>query len=258
MTPLHVLIFTLSENFTVSVNCDIQKRANFDFIKNILLLLLQHGLDCNLTSQHILQSIMEMCQNVRNVDTDILCIYELTLTILQYGADPNVILNSKQVSGSMMAVSEALASGSNQMRHLTASVNDSSLISNDNMRNSFRNNARNFILFYYIMLITRKEFILTNPDRNYTKIIYLFYYTMRHDVLYSCLKSLHNLFIVQVPNKSTEHLVNLISQLYRKPRSLKQICRVTIYESLNRKLANNINRLNMPLPIKDYVLNFEH
>lgn len=254
LTPLHVLIFTVSENFTVSVNCDIQKRANFDFIKNILLLLLQHGLDCNLNSQQILQSIMEMVQNVRTVSTDILCIYELTLTILQYGADPNVILNSKQVSGSMAAVSEALASGSNQMRHLAAPVNESA---NDSMRNSFRNNARNYILFYYIMLITRKEFILTNPERNYTKIIFLFYYTMRHDVLYSCLKSLHNLFIVQVPNKSTEHLVNLISQLCRKPRSLKEICRVTIYESLNRKLANNINRLNMPLPIKDYVLNFE-
>lgn len=256
LTPLHVLIFTVSENFTVSVNCDIQKRANFDFIKNILLLLLQHGLDCN-SLQHVLQSIMEMVQNVRSVTTDILCIYELTLLILQYGADPNVILNSKQVSGSMTAVSEALASGSNQIRHLAAApVSDNSL-NNDNMRNSFRNNARNYILFYFIMLITRKEFILTNPERDYTKIVYLFYYTMRHDVIYSCLKSLHNLFIVQVPNKSTEHLVNLISQLYRNPRSLKQICRVSIYESLNRKLANNINRLNMPLPIKDYVLNFE-
>jgi hypothetical protein len=195
---------------------------------------------------------MEMVQNVRTVATDISCIFELTLTILQYGADPNVILNSKQVSGCMAAVSEALASGSNQ-RHLAAPVDNS----NDNMRNSFRNNARNNVLFYYIMLITRKEFILNDPDRNYSKIIYLFYYTMQHDALYSCLKMLHNLFIVQVPNKSTEHLVNLISHLYRRPRSLKEICRVTIYESLNRKLANNINRLNMPLPMKDYVLNFE-
>lgn len=193
---------------------------------------------------------MEMVQNVRSVTTDILCIYELTLTILQNGADPNVMLNNKQVSGSMAAVSEILASGSNnQMRLMAPPVSEN--------RNSFRNNARNYILFYYIMLITRKEFILAHPDRNYTKVIYLFYYTMRHDVLYSCLKSLHNLFIVQVPNKSTEHLVNLISQLYRRPRSLKEICRVTIYESLNRKLANNINRLNMPLPMKDYVLNFE-
>lgn len=197
---------------------------------------------------------MEMVQNVRSVATDISCIYELSLTILQYGADPNVTLNNKQLTSSMMAVSEALAAGgSNQMRHLAAPDN----LGNDNMRNSFRNNARNYILFYYVMLITRKEFILTHPDRHYAKIIYLFYHTMRHDVLYSSLKSLHNLFIVQVPNKSTEHLVNLITQLYRKPRSLKEICRVTIYESLNRKLANNINRLNMPPPMKDYVLNFE-
>lgn len=241
LTPLHVLIFTVSENFTVSVNCDIQKRANFDFIKNILLLLLQHGLDCNLTSQHILQSVMEMIQNVRTYP-DILCIYELTLTLLQYGADPNISL--KQISSSIgdMAVQ-------NHLRLLPVS-------DNDNMRSSFRNNARNYILFYYIMLITRKEFILTDPDRNYTKVIYLFYYSMSHDILYSCLKCLHNL-ITTIPNKSTEPLINLISQLYRKPRSLKEQCRVTIYESLNRKLAQNINRLNLPIPIKDYMLNFE-
>jgi len=228
LTPLHVLIFTVSENFTVSVNCDIQKRANFDFIKNILLLLLQHGLDSNLTSQHILQSVVEMVQNVRTVVTDISCIFELTLTLLQYGADPNICL-----------------------------TNNNSLSTSDTMRNSFRNNARNCLLFYYVMLITRKEFVLTDPDRNYAKIIMIFYSSMRHDLLFNCLRSLHNLFVVQVPNKATEHLINLISQLYRKPRSLKQLCRVTIYESLNKKIAQNINRLNMPLPIKDYVLNFE-
>jgi len=42
LKPLHVLVFTVSENFTL--NCDAQKRTNFDFIKNILLMLLQHGL----------------------------------------------------------------------------------------------------------------------------------------------------------------------------------------------------------------------
>jgi SOCS box len=249
-----VLIFTVSENFTVSVNCDNQKRANFDFIKNILLLLLQHGLDCSATSQQNLQSIMEMVQNVRSVSTDILCIYELTLTILQYGGNPNVILNNKQISLMIMAVNEALSAGnSNNQRRLLAPPSDSI----DNWRNSFRNNAKNYILFYYVIQITRKEFILMHPEREYTKIIYLFYYTMQHEELYQCLKKLHNFFIVQVPSRATEHLVNLITQLYRRPRSLKEMCRITIYESLNRKLANNINRLNLPLPLKDYVLNFD-
>ncbi|KAG5677798.1 hypothetical protein PVAND_007527 [Polypedilum vanderplanki] len=246
LTPLHILIFTVSENFTVSVNCDIQKRANFDFIKNILILLLQHGLDCK-RAVHPHQSIVEMVQNVRRC-TDVLCIYELLLLILQYGGDANIALHNSKTPGSI--INEALSfesgsgSGSNsnnagsssQIRHLQVSNN---------------------ILFYFIMLIMRKEFILTDPDKNYLKIINLFYATMRHDVLYSCLKSLHNLFIVQVPTKSTEYLINYIESLYRKPRSLKELCRVTIYESLSYKLAQNINRLNMPGPIKDYVLNFE-
>lgn len=259
LTPLHVLIFTVSENFTVSVNCDNQKRANFDFIKNILLLLLQHGLDCSKQSKHNLQSIMEMVQNVRSVSTDILCIYELTLTILQYGGDPNVILNNKQISMMINAVNDALSAGSSnqQQRRLCAPSSDSNNSTDSWRTSSFRNNSKNHLLFYYVMLITRKEFILMHPDRDYMKIIYLFYFTMQHDVLYQCLKRLYNFFIVQVPSRSTEHLVNLIIQLYRQPRSLKEMCRVTIYESLNRKLANNINRLNLPLPLKEYVLNFD-
>lgn len=48
LTPLYVLVFTVSENLTL--NCESQKQSNFDFIKNILLLLLQHGLDCNTVS----------------------------------------------------------------------------------------------------------------------------------------------------------------------------------------------------------------
>jgi hypothetical protein len=256
LTPLHILIFTVSENFTTVGNCDIQKRANFDFIKNILILLLQHGLDCKkaIQPQHILQSIIDITQNVRRC-TDVNCIYELTLLILQYGGNCNVILNTKHpsgnASGSSAIIMNDIDSGSSR-HQLQVSQNGS-----ENLRSSFRNNGRNYILFYFITLIMRKEFILTDPDKNYLKIINLFYATMQHEVLYSCLKSLHNLFILQVPSKTTEYLINYIGNLYRKPRSLKELCRVTIYESLDNKLAQNINRLNLPPQMKDYVLNFE-
>lgn len=196
-----------------------------------------------------------MTQNVRRC-TDILCIYELTLLILQYGGNCNVILNTKQQpsntnTGSVAIIGEL--EGANQMRHQLQVTPSGS----ENLRNSFRNNGRNFILFYFITLIMKKEFILTDPDKNYLKIINLFCATMRHDVLYSCLKSLHNLFILQVPSKTTEYLINYIGNLHKKPRSLKELSRVTIYECLDNKLAQNINRLNLPPPMKDYVLNFE-
>lgn len=276
LTPLHVLIFTVSENFTL--NCDTQKRANFDFIKNILILLLQYGLDCNITSQHILQSVIDMIVNVRACP-DILCVYELLLVLIQYGTDPNITLSNKLMmsgssSSSMNYVNDFInfggmravgggdvagPSGSGTAGPSTATVAGPASNGNgsDNLRSSFRNNARNYLLFYYIMLITRKEFILLDSDQTYQRIIYLFYYSMKHDTLFNCLKSLHNLFIAQVPNKSIDNLRHLIITLYKKPRSLKQLCRVCIYNSLNKKLAPSINRLNLPLPLKEYVLNFE-
>lgn len=262
LTPLHVLVFTVSENFTL--NCDVQKRVNFDFIKNILLLLLQHGLDCNQTYQHILQAVVEMVQNVRTWP-DVLCIYELTLTLIQYGADPNIVLSCKQTQGSAIFSNEIANFGESLCSHGSGDGNTDNSASSSNgsasrpgegFRNSFRTNSR-YILFYYIILITKKEFLLNDTELTYTRIIYLFYLTMQHEPLYNCLKSLHNFYVAQVPNKKTEMLISLISSLYKKPRSLKQLCRVAIFESVNRKLAQNINRLNLPGPLKEYVLNFE-
>lgn len=250
LTPLHVLVFTVSENFTL--NCDTQKRNNFDFIKNILLLLLQHGLDCNITYQHILQSVMDMVQNVRTC-TDMLCVYELTKTLIQYNADPNNVLTGRSTTGSAIVISEIANYGDSLRQHV---ADDDPVRSEAGFRGSFRTHSR-YILFYYIILITKKEFLLNDPNRTYARIINLFYYSMAHDPLYNCLKSLHNFYMAQVPNKSTEALIGLITTLYRKPRTLKQICRQVVHRSMNNKLALNINKLNLPGPMKDYVLNIE-
>lgn len=250
-----MLVFTVSENFTL--NCDAQKRTNFDFIKNILLLLLQHGLDCNKTYQHILQAVMDMVQNVRTCQ-DMECIYELTLTLIQYGADPNIVLSSKTTPGiaifssEIASYGEALGGGGAGGGGGGAAA----ALGDNTFRNSFRTNSR-YLLFYYIILITKKEFILNDPQSTYTRIIHLFYLTMEHEPLYNCLKSLHNFYVAQVPHKKTEQLIALISTLYRRPRSLKQLARMAIYEAMNRKLAQNVNRLNLPGPLKDYVLQFE-
>lgn len=275
LKPLHVLVFTVSENFTL--NCDAQKRTNFDFIKNILLLLLQHGLDCNKTYQHILQAVMDMVQNVRTCH-DMECIYELTLTLIQYGADPNIVLSSKTTPGiaifssEIASYGEALGGSGGAAAGAVAAGGagggvavggagnggggGAGALGDNTFRNSFRTNSR-YLLFYYIILITKKEFILNDPQLTFTRIIHLFYLTMEHEPLYNCLKSLHNFYVAQVPSKKTEQLIALISQLYRRPRSLKQLSRMAIYEAMNRKLAQNVNRLNLPGPLKDYVLQFE-
>ncbi|XP_037810103.1 uncharacterized protein LOC119602585 [Lucilia sericata] len=282
LTPLQVLVFTVSENFTLS--CDTLRRTNFDFIKNILLLLLQHGLDCNQTYQNILQAVMDMVRNVRDCQ-DMLRIHELALTLMQYGADPNIVLSSKTTGGAIYSneiarfgdalgltgssgdsvngggsgsggvVGSGVVGGGGVSGVDSVGVTRQSL-SDTTFRNSFRTNSR-YLLFYYIVLITKKEFILNDPDLNFTRIIHLFYATMQHDALYNCLKSLHNFYVAQVPSKKTEQLIAVISSLYRKPRSLKQLSRLAIYESLDRKLAQNINKLKLPGLLKDYVLNFE-
>lgn len=253
LTPLHVLIFTVSENFTL--NCDTQKRNNFDFIKDILLLLLQHGLDYNKTYQHILQSVMDMVQNVRTCK-DMLCIYELAKTLIQYGADPNDVLNGRATSGSAIVINEIANYGDNLMRSRSGAgaVTDGAFRGGGG--GSFRTHSR-YILFYYIILITKKEFLLCETPLTCARVIYLFYFSMNHEPLFNCLKGLHDFYMAQVPNKTTDQLITLITSLYRRPRSLKQICRQMIYRSMNNKLALNVNKLNLPGPLKDYVLNFD-
>lgn len=258
-------MFTVSENLTL--NCDVQKQNNFDFIKNILSLLLQYGLDCNITYQHILQSVMDMVQNLRSCK-DMLCIYELAVILIQYGANPNIILNSKATSGSAIVISEILNFGASITNSQQNAVDDNNgtAVQRDGTGSSsgfrtvaggsFRSHSR-YILFYYIILIMKKEFLLLDSAQIYTKIIYLFYFTMNHEPLFNCLKCLHNFYMAQIPNKSTENLMTLIAKLYRKPRTLKQISRQAIYSSLNNKLAQNISKLNLPGPLKEYVLNFE-
>lgn len=232
LTPLHVLVFTVSENITL--NCDVQKKQNFEFIKNLLILLLTHGLDPNVTisnrTQHILQSCMDMIQNVRDC-RDINYIYDLTLTLIQYGANPNISLN----------ISE---SGQLQLQNLS-------------QHTMFIKKCKNYILYYYIMLLLKKDLLLIDPNVTFAKIIMLFYYAMDHEPLFNCLKMLYTEQLSKVPAKTTESLNGIVRELYKKPRTLKQMCRVTIYNSLDKKPGLSINKLSLPTPLKDYVLNFE-
>lgn len=219
---------------------------------------------------------MDMVRNVRDV-SDLNRIHDLTLTLIQYGADPNIVLSSMTTGGAIYSneiarFGDALGLTGSSAESNNASSSDGSSgggapsagvasgtrqsLGDTSFRNSFRTNSR-YLLFYYIVLITKKDFILNDPDVTFTRIILLFYATMQHDTLYNCLKSLHNFYVAQVPSKKTEQLITVISSLYRKPRSLKQLSRLAIYESLNRKLAQNVNKLKLPGLLKDYVLNFD-
>jgi len=84
LTPLQVLMHTGTEN--ISMARVEEKTEAFEFIRNLLTLLLQHGLDPNVRfsqrSHHILLSLMDMVQNSRS-PKDLNFVYSLTLTLLQ-------------------------------------------------------------------------------------------------------------------------------------------------------------------------------
>ena len=67
LTPLHVLNFTATEN--ISLTRDEDKAQGFEFVRNLLTLLLHHGLDPNVRfserSNHVLLSLMDIVQNAR-------------------------------------------------------------------------------------------------------------------------------------------------------------------------------------------------
>lgn len=291
LTPLHVLIFTVSENFTLI--CDLQKRNNFAFIKNILLLLLGAGLDVNQSSELILQSCIDMVPNMRTC-TDMLCLFELVLTLVQYGANVNAACgkygcsdglgmaptttyhqnyNSSSRSSSHLVEQEEGAIGSsistgggggaavegNVAGFNSGGGTDSSTVGSPIplvTRNSFKN-SKNNLLFYFLMLISKKPFILLDEERTYLRIVQLFHMTMDHGELYRCLGKLNNIYLAQVPNKTQNYLVAHVARAYQEPRTLKQSCRYAIYKVLNRKVAQNINQLSLPPLLKDYMMNFE-
>lgn len=226
LTPLHVLMFTASENTALSREAE--KAAAFTFIRQLLVILLQHGLDPNVRfsqrTPHILLSLMDMVQNARSPnDLDHVC--DLTLTLLQHGADPNVNISTMEP----------------MIFHSQSSV--------------FLKKCSSQVLYYYVQLLLRnKEELLNDSEMRFTKLLNLYYYSMCHCELNQCLKILYTQ-ISLVPMRKV--LADVLRDLYTQPRSLKQICRVCIYNALDRQTQQKVNKLPLPPMLREYLLSFE-
>jgi hypothetical protein len=76
-----------------------KKEAAFDFINQVLGILLQHDLDPNVVfsqrNQHILLALLDVVQNART-PTDLEYVYQLSLKLIQYGADPNIFISNDE------------------------------------------------------------------------------------------------------------------------------------------------------------------
>lgn len=97
LTPMHVLVFTAGEYITLNREGD--KRSAFAFIRQLLTVLLQHGLDPNARfsqrTQHILLALLDLVQNAR-LPSDLEHVQALTLALLVHGADPDVQISSAE------------------------------------------------------------------------------------------------------------------------------------------------------------------
>lgn len=165
---------------------------------------------------------MDMVQNARCA-ADLEHVYNLTLTLIQYGANPNVSINTTEP----------------MICHSQSSV--------------FLKKSANQVLYYYVQLILRKEELLLDhePEQRFSKLIWLYYMSMDHITLYHCLKILDaqtKIIPMRVP------LCNLIHRLFTQPRTLKQMSRISIYTALNKRPAQYVNKLPLPSLLKDYLL----
>lgn len=224
LTPLHVLVFTASEYITLSGD---EKTQAFAFIQQLLIVLLQHGLDPNVRfsqrTSHTLLSLMDMVQNARSA-SDLDFVYDLTCTLLQYGANPNVnICTTEPV-----------------ICHSQSSV--------------YLKKPSNQVLYFYVQLILQKEELLCDGQHRFERLIWLYYYAMNHRELYGCLKILYT----QTSLVPMRHILSsLLRHLYMQPRTLKQIARVSIYSALKCRTAQNVGKLPLPAPIKEYIINWD-
>ncbi|XP_049942100.1 ankyrin-1 isoform X1 [Schistocerca serialis cubense] len=234
LTPMHVLVFTASES--IALNREEEKAQNFEFIRNLLVLLLQYGLDPNVQfsqrTQHILQSLSDMVQNARG-PSDLMHVYNLTLTLIQYGADPNVVVpDAGQIGRTGCHTGSGSAGGAGR-----------------------RPQRVGWVLQCYVSAVCRKEELLSDPQQRFARIIWLYYFCMDHTTLFSCLRQLHAQAALVPPRGAA--LCHLVRELCGKPRTLKQIARVAVYTALGRRPGTHVNKLPLPVTLREYILNFE-
>lgn len=80
----------------------------------------------------------------------------------------------------------------------------------------------------------------------------LFYNTMSHDALYNYLNAA-KVTLNPARNLGCENS-RIVINLSENPRSLKQIARLQIYKSIDRKIAEKVPRLPLPKSLKEYLL----
>jgi hypothetical protein len=98
--------------------------------------------------------------------------------------------------------------------------------------------------------------LLYDQEQTFTRLIQLYWLSMKHNEIYQCLKILSNQLSIN-PIKSYQALHAVIRDHNSRPRTLKQMCRVVIYNSIEQRPALHVSKLHLPAVLREYILNFE-
>ncbi|XP_039294369.1 ankyrin-1 [Nilaparvata lugens] len=234
LTPLHVLMFAASETLGLA-RCRAPQQ-NMDFIHSLLVLLLQHGLDPNIRfsqrAPHILLAVINMVKAAR-VPADLNHVYSLTLTFLQYGANPDLELSTSQLACDSASLTMA-----------------SSIY--------LRSAGAQPVLFHFVVTVSRRDDLLLSDSQTFLRIVWLYLMAMSHAAAQATLAALLRAQEAGVFPVRATALCALLREVYTRPPTLKQIARQAIYQSMDRRPGMAVNKL-LPLPsvLREYLLNFE-
>ena len=207
-----------------------------ELLQAVLTLLLQYGLNSNhsikgrktkyleCTSGNILLEIVKLAAFIRQ-PTDLLRVHSWVLTLLQWGANPDI---EPYPSDPIICHSQSSIflkpKGTQAVNQYMYDIQDFSQI---------------FDGGYAEMLLL------------------LFFNTMDHEALYQCMNTAKFLSRFDPNRAPSGRFLKLIHNLSSQPRSLKQIARVSIYQALERQLSLRVPELPLPKPLQSYLLNIE-
>lgn len=211
------------------------KQIFANFLNNLLVVLLKYGLNVNYASQKKRQHLMggtgnALIEFVRlmvhsSATREFEAIHMWLKTLLQWGGNPDM----------EPYPSEPI------ICHSQSSI--------------FLKKQGTQAVTHYIHGV--KEFESLFADGHAQELLLLFYKTMDHKVLYECLNTARFMTRFHPLGATGKHFLSMLTSLTENPRSLKQMSRVVIYKSLDRQLARGVNKLPLPDPLKDYLLEVE-
>lgn len=205
------------------------------FMNDLLVKFLQHGLDPNFTSNrkcgHLAggtgNALIEFVRLAvyATAAVDFQMLHTWLCTLLKWGADPDL---EPYPSDPIIC-------------HSQSSI--------------FLKKQGTQALSHYIHEVKELQAILDNGSAE--ELLLLFYKTMDHKILFECLTTACFMARFHPLGATGQSFLAILNSMTDRPRSLKQIARVSIYKALDRKLATKVELLPLPKTLKTYLLEIE-